>query len=403
MNISQMVQGLVDPMGIPFYPIVFIILSVLTFAIHIMFVNFVVGSAFFAFYGAIKGGQYWSRLTKSLIKVTPITNSVAILIGIAPLLFVQVVYDPFWYVSNTLSAWWVIGFILFLLIAYSSAYVFYFKYESSPEVGKLAGLIAVVMFVLSAYVMHSLNYQALLPEKWLSWYIKGLEVDTSGTSLHASQIPRLLHFLVPAFAMIGIYFMLYAWYFSKREDFSADYLNWVANLGAKLALYGSLVQAVVGFWWLLSVPSKFSFHTNPFFILALLSAIVLIAYLFKAQKNPISSAVPSIVLAFITILFMASAREALRLLYLTEVNYSPFTYKVNIDWGSTVLFFATFIMGLVIVGYQVVVAYLSGRQTRVLEETPQLRKWGSLSIALLLAWLVIVAGLGIIITIRNFF
>lgn len=403
MVVTDVVRSLIDPMGVPFHPLLFIVLMVLTFAVHIIFVNFVLGSAFFALYGAIKGGQNWSRLTKSLIKVTPITNSVAILIGIAPLLFVQVVYDPFWYVSNTLSAWWVIGFILFLLIAYFCAYIFYFKYESSPGLGKLAGFVSLLMFLISAFTIHALNYQALLPEKWLGWYIKGLEVNTSGTTLHAFQLPRLLHFLVPAFAMIGIYFMLYAWYFSKREDFSSDYLRWVANLGAKLALYGSLVQAVVGFWWLLSVPSKFNFHTNPFFILAFVSAIGLLAYLFKAQRDPIKSAIPAFLLAFITILFMATAREALRTLYLAEVNYSPLNYKVNLDWGSTILFFATFIMGLVVIGYQVAVAYLSGRQTKVLEETPQLRKWGNLSIALLVAWLIVVAGLGLFITIRNFF
>lgn len=402
MDIVQAIKVLQDPMGVPFFPIVFIILMVLTFAIHIIFVNFVVGSSIFAIYGALKGEGHWARLSKSLVKATPITNSVAILIGIAPLLFYQVVYDPFWYVSNTLSAWWVLGFLLFLMIGYFAAYIFYLKGESSPGLGKLAGIVTVVMFFLVAFTMHNLNYQALLPEKWFSWYIKGLEVDTSGSSLHAFQLPRLLHFLVPAFAMIGIYFMLYAWYFSKREDFSPDYLNWVGTLGAKLALYASLIQALVGFWWLFSVPAKFSFHTNPFFLLAFLSALVLLAFLFKAQRDPAKNAIPAFILAFITVLLMASAREALRVLYFAEVKYSPFDYKVNLDLGSTALFFVTFLMGLVIIGYQVAVAFLSGRSTKILEETPGLNKWGKISIALLLLWLIVVAGLGIIITFKNY-
>ncbi|MDW8094617.1 MAG: hypothetical protein RMI63_06320 [Caldimicrobium sp.] len=337
----------------------------------------------------------WSRLP-------PLTLSIAILIGIAPLLFVQVIYDPFWYVANTLSAWWVLAFILFIMIGYFSTYVFYLKGESSPDLGKVAGVIAVIFFVLASIVMHALNYQALLPEKWFKWHFREMYVDTSGGSLHAFQLPRFLHFMIPAFAMTGILFMLYAWYFKEREDFDKNYLSWVGSMGAKLAFIASLIQAGVGFWWLLSLPPKFNFMTNPFFLLALLSGLILLAFLYKAQSDPVKNAIPALILSFVVVLLMSAAREALRVLYIAEVNYSVSDYKVNLDWGSTILFLLTFIMGLVVISYQLAVAFYSGRSSKVLEETPTLAKWGNLSIILLILWILIVGGLGIIITIKNF-
>lgn len=402
MDIVQAIKVLQDPMGVPFFPIVFQILMVLTFALHIIFVNFVVGGSFFAIYGAIKGGEFWTRLSRSMVKATAINLSVAILMGIAPLLFVQVIYDPFWYVSNTLSAWWVLGFLLFIMIAYFSTYIFYLKGDSSPGLGKITGIIAVIFFVLAGYTMHALNYQALTPEKWMEWYIKGTNVDTSGSNLYAFQLPRFLHFMIPAFAMTGILFMLYAWYFRERDDFDKNYLEWVGKMGAKLAFIFSLIQAGAGFWWLLSLPPKFNFMTNPFFLLALASAIALLAFLYKAQQDPVKNALPAFALAFVVVLLMSTAREALRVLYLAEVNYSPYTYKVNLDWGSTILFFLTFLMGLVVISYQLAVAYFSGRISKVLEETPTLAKWGKVSILLLILWILVVGGFGIILTIKNY-
>ena len=113
--------------------------------------------------------------------------------------------------------------------------------------------------------MHALGYQLLQPEKWYGWYVKGNMVDASGLSLHAFQFPRFLHFIVPSFAMTGIFMMLYAWYFNNRKDIDKGYLEWVGKTGGNMAFGFTSLQAAVGFWWLLSVPGDLAFMTNPFF------------------------------------------------------------------------------------------------------------------------------------------
>lgn len=402
MEISTMIKALQDPMGIPFYPVVFQVLMVLTFALHIMFVNFTLGTSFLSVYGYLKGGNNWGRLSRSLAKASPINISMTMLLGVAPLLFVQVIYDPFWYASNTLSAAWVIGFIFIMMLGYSLTYVFYLKRDSKGSGFAAFGIIAFALFLLSGIIMHALGYQLLQPEKWLQWYVKENSVDTAGTSLHAFQLSRFLHFIVPSFAMAGIFLMLYAWYFKNRTDFDKGYLEWVGKTGAKMAFTFTVIQSIVGFWWLFSLPGEFNFFTNPFFLIGAALGIALLLFLYNAQKDPVKYAVPGILGAFLTIFGMSYARESLRMKYLGRFDYSIFNYKLNIDWGSTALFLSTFVMGLSIIGYLISVAYKSGRVAGEYAATPSMNKWGKVSIVLLLVWIAIVAGLGIAISVKNY-
>lgn len=403
MDIGAMLKTLQDPMGVPFYPVVFQALLVLTFALHILFVNFAIGTSFLSVYGHLKRDERWNRLSGSLARATTVNVSMAMLLGVAPLLFVQVLYDPFWYASNNLSAAWVMGFIGIMMLAYGLAYAFYLGKKSGKGTGIAAyGIVSFALFLLAGVIMHALGYQLLQPEKWLAWYAKGNPVDTSGTSLHAFQLPRFLHFLVPSFSMTGIFLMLYAWYFKSREDMEKGYLDWVGKTGAEMAFLFTAVQSIIGFWWLLALPGEFRFFANPFLLAGAVLGAALLFFLYAARKDPARFAVPAGVAAFLAILGMACAREALRMKYAGRFAYSIFDYKVNLDLGSTALFFSTFAMGLVIVSYLLAVAFQSGRVAGPYEASPSLHKLGRASIVLLILWIVAVAGLGIVITVRNF-
>jgi hypothetical protein len=403
MEIAAMIKTLQDPMGLPFYPIVFQVLMVLTFALHILFVNFTVGTSLLAVYGHFKGDETWKRLSRSLAKAAPANVSLAMLLGVAPLLFVQVVYDPFWYASNLLSAAWVIGFIFIMMAAYSSLYVFYLQGKKGEGKGwGFFGAAAVGLFLLAGVIMHVLGYQLLQPEKWQQWYMKGIALDTSGLSLHAFQLPRFLHFIIPSLALTGIFLMLYAWYFRNRRDMDGAYLERVGTTGAKMAFLFTLLQALIGFWWLLSLPAELDFLNSPFFLVAVAIGIAFLLFLYFAQKEPMKYAIPSILGAFVTIFAMSYSREALRMGYLGRFDYSIFAYKVNVDWASTLLFFTTFVMGLLIIAYLLAVAYQSGRVAGPYEASPAMHRLGRLSIVLLLAWIVVVAGLGVVVSFKNF-
>jgi hypothetical protein len=327
----------------------------------------------------------------------------AILFGVAPLLFVQVLYDPFWYTSNMLSAAWVIGFMVIIMAAYGLTYVFYLR-RNAHATARLAayGASAFLLFVFAGAIMHALNYQLLQPENWQQWYMPDGLPDTTGISLHAFSIGRFFHFIMPSFALTGIFLMLYARYFKDRTDMDSAFLKRVGSLGVRLAYIFTVLQVLVGFWWLFGLPVEFRFFRNPVLLVTAGLGFTLMVFLSFAQKDPVNYAILSGITAFLAVFGMSYAREVLRMEYTGRFAYSPFAYPLNIDWGSTALFLTTFAVGMTVVGYLATVAVQSGRTSGTYQATPAIAAWGKASVAALLVWILVIVSLGIIITIRNY-
>ena len=363
MNLAQVLNGLRDPMGVPFYPWLFQVLMVLTFALHIIFVNLAIGGSFMAVYEHYKKGENNKRLSRFLARSSTVNLSAAVVLGVAPLLFVQVVYDPFWYVSNLLSAWWAVGFLCFVTAAFLALYAFYLK--RNPESGMKGfgffGWLTFGLLLLAGFSMHLLSVQFLEPEKWKLWYLSGNIMNTSGTTVYDFRISRYLHFIIPSFAITGVFMMLYGWFFRQRQDMDKEYLHWVAVSGAKMALWATIIQIIIGFWWLFSLPKNLNFTSNAFLWIGVILGVIFFLVLMAAQKDPEKYAVLSALFAFLAVLGMAVSREVLRMVYLGKFNYSIYTYKLNIHWGSTALFLLTFVMGIIVMAYPLTVAWKLGR------------------------------------------
>jgi|GEM_PF-6385952 len=62
---ASVLLALRDPAGVPFYPIVFQVLYILTWALHAAFVLLSLGAMGLSLYGSAKGktDKYWSILT----------------------------------------------------------------------------------------------------------------------------------------------------------------------------------------------------------------------------------------------------------------------------------------------------------------------------------------------------
>jgi hypothetical protein len=397
-----MLKSLQDPMGLPFYPWLFQALLVLTFTLHIMMVNNALGGISFAIYGFFKKkDDRWRGLSVSLAKVSTVSLSLAILFGVAPLLFVQTLYDPFWYASNSLLAFWVIAFILILILGYSLLYIFYICANKVRGGGLLCvGIISLFCILLSGAIMHILAYTALQPDKWLNWLTHKGAIDHSGLIPHTFSIPRFLHYIFPSFTQIGLFLMLYAWYFKNRKE--PDYIEWLGKLGAKIALIFLVLQVVIGFIWLIVLPVGFRFHTNVFIIISVLLTLDLLFHLVKGLKAPLKNALPTAVMSFLTILTMVIAREALRMKYTAQYGYSIHSYRVNLDWGSTALFLITFVLGASVTLYLVVSAWQTGKTAGIYTANKGMKIWGNLSLLLLVGWIMTVVGLGLAVTIKNY-
>ncbi|HEX6593266.1 MAG TPA: cytochrome c class I [Bacillota bacterium] len=200
---------LVIPGNVGFFEVVLVV----SFLLHILFVNIVVGSSAMAVWQEIKGIRTKKRehdlLAAQLADHTSVLKSIAVVIGVAPLLVVSVIYTQYFYPSTLLigKAW--LSLLIILITAFLILYVYKFRWEKMKTGGKkifhvLIGATGSIMllfvpliFIVSVVGMH-------YPEMW-----EGSKGFFHGLFYYPQVWQRYFHFILASFALAGFY--LYFW------------------------------------------------------------------------------------------------------------------------------------------------------------------------------------------------
>jgi len=116
------------PFGLPFPTAFYLVLYVLTFALHQAFMHYVLGgSVYLAWCNLFPGDSDSPRTEQPLARVLrdwmPFMLSAAITAGVAPLLFVQIVYPKEFYTANLLLSWRWMVVIPVLIVNFYLLYV----------------------------------------------------------------------------------------------------------------------------------------------------------------------------------------------------------------------------------------------------------------------------------------
>lgn len=396
-QITEMMYALRNPAGIPTYPIIFIGLGVLTFALHILFVQLMLGTSAITIFGAFKDDAKWRRLASAMLEIAKVSVSVAIVIGVAPLLFVQVVYDPHWYTSNVLSAVWVIAFIIILIFAYWAMYAYYFingknKDKTVEPKGKFWMLISISLMLVVGFIMHSLTSQMLRPELWQQWYVQSGLVDYSGSQLHAYNLWRFAFFISMAIPVTGGMLVTYRRFKMVREDADMDYLNWAAEVGKKWIKVGSVISAALYVAWMMTIPETAGDFATSFW--GIIGGVMVLFYAIWAQIRLNGEAklcsYMALPVALVIGLVVATSREMLRYGILDGFfGYNFMDYKIVMDWYSTGLFFLTFaIVGGSVLAYFLTIAWKSGQTVGVYTPSPAIDRLGTIAIWIIVLWVI---------------
>jgi len=393
---AAMLYALRDPAGIPSHPIIFLVLGVLTWALHIAAVQVMLGASALTLYGAFSRDAHWRRLAAAMITTAKVAVSVAIVLGVAPLLFVQVIYDPFWYTSNVLSARWVIGFIVILILAYLAMYAFYYRnprLASQPTRSAWQLVVSLALMLVVGWIMHVLSYQMLLPEQWMSWYAPNGEIDPGGQSLHGYSIARFAFFILLSVAVVAAWLFAYRRYLMGRPGEDAGYIAWLLPLAHKLMLAGGVLAVASGALWLATLPEKMAWFATSGWVWVSAIALLATAFFPRLLGNKLDQGLwgyAPFALGAVALIVVAAAREALRFITLLGSHgYDALDYKINLDWYSTTLFFITFaVLGGVVLGYLLTVAWKAGQTKGLYTPSPALTRLGNLSIGLLVIWIV---------------
>ncbi|RBQ29627.1 hypothetical protein [Aliarcobacter vitoriensis] len=324
-----------DPAGVPFYPVVFQSLYVLTWALHALFVFLSLGSMGLSLYGGFKQktDKNWEILTAHLLQTGKISVSLLIVLGVAPLLFTQVIYDPNWYTINTLSGLWVVIFIYCLLVGYSMYYWYYYANKKQSSVSKLVGTVAFLLLVFCGLIMHVFSVQAIQPEKWMQWYAPNGIVDTSGTNFHPETI-RYIFFMILSIPVVGLFLQNYSDFLKSNKSFDEKFISFSRSVGTKISTFGFILSLIIFIFWTYSIDRLY----DIFSIVIYLSFVSMILLSKKLNNSYISTII------FIVVLLLISAfREYIRYNIMNNLGYDIYQYPLNIEWASIIMFLLTFL------------------------------------------------------------
>lgn len=357
---AQILNLLRDPAGIPFYPIVFQGLYILTWAFHALFVFLSLGAMGLSLYGGLrqKSNQNWKILTSHLLQTGKISVSLLIVLGVAPLLFTQVIYDPNWYTVNAISGLWVVIFIYTLLVGYSMYYWYYYANKKQSSSSSLIGTISFLLLVFCGLIMHTFSVQVIQPEKWMQWYAPNGVVDTSGTTFNPESI-RFLFILLLSIPVVGLFLQNYGDFLKSNEKFDEKFISFARNIGTKIALFGLTLSLVLFVLW----SNELNRLIDIYSIIIYISFIIMI-YLTINLKNSYFTTSFMILL----ILLISGFREYIRYNLMFDVGYDIYNYPLNIEWSSITMFVLTFVsLGGVGVSFIATMAWKVGKANGVFD------------------------------------
>jgi len=350
----------VDPAGLPGPPWLFHVLLVFTFFLHMLFVNLTLGGTLLAFVAHLRGGGrgdgFRGVLAGRLMAVNAFGISLAITTGIAPLLFMQVIYHQYFYAATILIASVWFAMLILLVLGYYSTYVY--KFRGAPAKGRGGGIwlaVSAVMFFLIAMIQVAVNLISSQPGKWASLADSEWSVLADPT-----YWPRLFHFV---FAGIAFAALVMAWWAVRQANRGVDVeINTeIARYSWAWALWLTVLQVADGFLLLMLLPrpvlSGFM-RGGPATLgpltLAIFLAIGLLVMLARSRNPVESSGLVSGTLGamVLTIGVMSITRHQVRELYLAA-STSQYQFAVVPQWGNFLLFVVLLIAGLATVAYLV--------------------------------------------------
>jgi len=331
-----------DPLLLPLPPGVLKALLTATFTLHLMAVNLAVGGTILLACHAMLGRSQDRELLRRLGPILPPALTFTITLGVAPLLFLQLLYGQFFYTASVLSAFpWLS--VIFLLIG---GYVLLYRFVGGGEKPRtFSGLLSALLLAGVGLMLVNVSTLSLRLDAWAAHAaasVHGLRMNHTDPTFW----PRYLHMVASMVAVAGLFLAAWgAW----RKVFFAQ------SAGLRWFIGATLSQLAWGPWLLLKQPAAV---LEP--LLAGTSGASLLLWgslacgflaLFMAipasQEGAQPRAVwPPLGLAGISVLGMILLRDQIRDLALGAFGFQVQTLPHRTDWFSTGLF-ALSLAGLV--------------------------------------------------------
>ena len=349
-----------DPIPLPGPIWLFKGLLLVTFLLHLIPMNLVLGGGVLVAVSHILGRRagaeaaHHMHLAALAARGLPVTVAFTITLGIAPLLFVQVLYGQLFFTSSVLMAWPWLAVVALLLIGYYATYWHAMRFrELGPRALWVAlGISATFLAIAFLFV----NNVSLLqnPAAWRNLYLK----NPQGTTLYVlhdeNVVPRFLHFVLAAFAFAGLAVAAVGVAHRRRDP---AFAAWAGRYGARWFAGATAGQAVIGPWFLLAQPARvrgaFLGESGPDAALlgvAILLAVVALAIIGTGEGLTVARFAAGAGALGGTVALMVVVRHRVRTLWL-EPHFSVDRLPASPQWGAILLFAVLLLAGLALVAW----------------------------------------------------
>ena len=340
-----------DPIPAPAW--VFHGLELVFFTFHILLINVLIGSACIAFVSQWRTPGKLPRLESVFPSKLPTIFAFAVNMGVAVLLFVQVIYGNLFYTSSILIGTYWILIIPAIIVAY---YALYAYAGTARRAAATAAIGITAALLLSIPLVFVNNMIAMMhPELWGEYFS-----SRNGTLLRfwdSTFIPRYLHFIVASIALGGL-FTAAVW--TTRKKSGNDRRDEMVERGLSVFGYATVAQFVIGFWFLFSLKQEVMLQ----FMGKNIPATISLWLGFLCGVGAVASSLgrqfrPAIILIAVTVVAMVFVRDQLRSISLQGV-YDPATVEVHSQNGMLLLFVAVVLAGIGVVSWLVRTGFPSG-------------------------------------------
>lgn len=313
----------------------------LTFPLHLLAMNAMAGTAIVAFISHLYPGRQYRTLSFELAKVLPFLVAFTVNLGVAPLLFLNVIYGQFFYTSTVMMGLFWLAIIPVMIIAYYMAYIYDFNFKRLGNLAPFFVLTVLILLLLVGFMLSNNMTMMLSPSSWLRWF-----ENRGGTLLNLSDpaiISRYTHIITGSLAVGGLFVALYARTALKDDHIVSDAGE---RLGMGLFSWLTLLQFAVGSWFLFRLPSdvarRFMGGDAVSTVLFALGLLLAAATLYAGFRRLLF---PALWLTLPLVCVMSFMRDSVRTGYIAPY-FDPTAVTVNVQWSPLIFFLATLLFGI---------------------------------------------------------
>lgn len=348
----------INPLPLPGPVWLFTALLLVVFTLHLVAMNCAVGGGLWALWNYVRGRHtdhpFSRRLAGELSGMLPVFVAFTVTLGVAALLFLQVLYGNLFYASSILIGMFWLAVIPMVIVAYYGYYYFSSKAATGSGIAGCALAISVCLLLGVGFIY--VNNMTLLqnPARWLGMY----RTHANGWDLNLGDhtvLPRYLHMINGALAVFSA---ILAEFGLRKMKADEGYGRWLMQRSAVVFAACTGVQFLLGMWLLLAIPREIVLAllreplAGAVFGVGLITAIAAMLLVLLGSMAPRPSAMvhSGFALSLVTLFMMVCLRFLLRIVYL-QPYASLSSLPVHPQTGVIVIFLVLFVGGLATVVY----------------------------------------------------